>query len=122
MSDYADPADAPRPTDHEAPVHTNRAKPVRAPKRSGRHAARDLNLSFDSAAASVPLALVADSPTLLVAAVEDLVWRLDVLDWTKRRPSRSDREAHAAWLAEARRFNEKGARIQEMVTEALMAS
>jgi hypothetical protein len=50
------------------------------------------------------------------------VWRFGVLDWAQREPVRTDRKARAAWQAESRRFTEKGARIREMVAEALMAS
>ena len=80
------------------------------------------NLSFECTAASVPTAIVADSPLLLVAVVEVMCWRVAVLDWSWREPRRSDKAAHTAWQSEVRGFSDKSARIREMVDESLMAS
>jgi len=118
MSEYADPAEPVEPVEPARP-----AQPVRSPKRRRKSAVRSAcNLSFDSAAANVPIAIVSDSPTLMVAAVEDLCWRLAVQDWSEREPPRADREAHAAWKSEAKRFNDKRGRVRQLVDEALMAS
>jgi hypothetical protein len=125
MFDYADPLD-PRGSADAARAASSarrrRARRFRAPTPAGRRAARECNLAFVSAGANVPLAIVEDSPTLLVAAVEDLCWRFAVQDWSERRPARSEHAAHAAWQAEGRRFDDKRVRIREMVDEALTAS
>lgn len=125
MSEYAEPADRRRPPDtgrSESPARRQRAKGLHLPGLSERHTPCDCNLTFESVGAEVPLAIVEHSPTMLVAAVEDLCWRLGVQSWSEREPARADHRAHSAWKAEARRFDEKSARIQEMVDEALMAS
>jgi len=110
-------------TESAESTRTSRVQSGRTPQRSRKSKARaGFNLSFDSAATSVPVGIVEDSPTLLIAAVEDLCWRLAVQDWSTREPQRSDKVGHAAWQSEARHFNDKRARIQEMVDEALMAS
>ena len=109
-------------TENTESTRTGRAQPGRKAQRRGKtKGAAGFNLAFDSAATSVPVAIVQDSPTLLVAAVEDLCWRLAVQDWSAREPQRSDKDGHAAWQSEARRFNDKRARIQKMVDDALMA-
>jgi len=95
-------------TENTESTQTSRAQSGRTPQRSGKSEARaGLNLSFDSAATSVPVGIVEGSPTLLVVAVEDLCWRLAVQDWCSREPQLSDKDGHAAWQSEARHFNDK---------------
>ncbi|HET9170730.1 MAG TPA: hypothetical protein VFN97_14935 [Actinospica sp.] len=81
---------------------------------------RDLLIS--SADIRVPALIVRDSPTLMVAAVEDLCWRLALVDSDRRRPRRWRRSALAAWRAERRLIEDKRARIRSMVDESVHAS
>jgi hypothetical protein len=86
-------------------------------------ASHDLsNLLFGSMAANVPTAFVRDSPTLMVAALEDLCWRLALIDWSNREPPRKDRARHRAWQAETARLEDKREGIRAMVDEAVMES
>ena len=70
----------------------------------------------------MPVAIVHDSQTLMIAAVEDPCRRLGIEDWAKHEPPRSDRAAHAAWRGCSGWFEEKRRRIRSMVDEALRAS
>jgi hypothetical protein len=77
------------------------------------------NLTLVSAGTGVPLRLAAESPTLMVAAVEDLCWRLAVEDLQTRRPRRWHRRASAAWRDEQARLEAKRSRIAEMTASAV---
>jgi hypothetical protein len=80
------------------------------------------NLWFASSAANVPVSILKDSPGLMVAAVEDLCWRLALLDWTEHEPPRYDRARHHAWKDESTRLEDKRNRVRSMVDEALRTS
>lgn len=71
------------------------------------------NLRFESTGTTVPAGLVHDSPTLLVAAVEDICWQAAAEGWRARRPRRWRRRAYAAWL------DQKRQRLSTMVYNAL---
>ena len=77
------------------------------------------NLTLVSANTGVPLRLVAESPTLLAAAVEDLCWRLAVEDLQARRPRWWRRRALAAWRDERARVEAERRRIVEMTACAV---
>jgi hypothetical protein len=112
-------------SEHTESVRPGRAAQGRAAKtqrRRGPGARAAWNLVFTSSATNVPVAIVKDSPTLMVAAVEELCWRMAVQDWAEREPPRRDRRRYAAWRSEARRHHEKRERIQAMVVEAVRAS
>ena len=102
-----------------------RTHPEQAPRRRrSRRAARAAagpgwNLRFEAAGTSVPAALVQDSPTLLVAAVEDICWRVAAEGWLARRPHRWHRRAYAAWRAQSQWLEEKRSRLAGMVDDAL---
>jgi hypothetical protein len=77
------------------------------------------NLCFESIGSRIPTALVADSPTLMVAAVEDMCWQVARDTWRAARPSRLRRRAYRAWMAQYASLAEKRDRLRRMVDEAL---
>ena len=63
------------------PEYSDPVRPRSSTQRRGKTAAHAAwNLSFSSAATSVSVSIVQNSRTLLVAAAEDLRWRLAVQD------------------------------------------
>lgn len=95
------------------------------PRRRSRRAAgqdESWNLHFESAGTAVPAGLVKDSPTLLVAAVEDVCWRVATDGWMARRPRRWRRHAYAAWRAQSEWLEQKRQRLTVMIDDALAAN
>jgi hypothetical protein len=80
------------------------------------------NLCFESIGSRIPTALVTDSPTLMVAAVEDMCWQVARDAWRAARPSRLRRRAYRAWIAQYASLAEKRDRLRRMVDEALAVS
>jgi hypothetical protein len=109
-------------TESVRPGRAARGRAAKTQRRRGPFAPAAWNLSFTSSATNVPFAIVQDSPTLMVAAVEELCWRMAVQDWAEREPPRRDRRRYAAWRSEARCHHEKRERIRAMVDEAVQAS
>lgn len=73
----------------------------RRARRRERKAGRDAwNLRFESIGARIPAAMVAKSPTLLRAAVEEVCWRVAMDAWLAARPRRWRLRAYAAWSAQ----------------------
>lgn len=92
----------------------------RARRRAERDRRRDgWNMRFESIGTKIPTALVADSPTLMVAAVEDVCWQVARDAWRAARPSRLRRRAYRAWMAQYASLAEKRDRLRRMVDEAL---
>ena len=77
------------------------------------------NLCFESIGSRIPTAVVADSPTLMVAAVEDMCWQVARDSWRAARPSRWRRRAYRAWVAQYASLADKRDRLRRMVDEAL---
>lgn len=77
------------------------------------------NLCFESIGSKIPTAVVADSPTLMVAAVEDMCWQVARDSWRAARPSRWRRRAYRAWIAQYSTLADKRDRLRRMVDEAL---
>ena len=77
------------------------------------------NLCFESIGSKIPTAVVADSPTLMVAAVEDMCWQVARDSWRANRPSRLRRRAYRAWMAQYVTLADKRDRLRRMVDEAL---
>ncbi len=102
-------------------THPEQATPRRRRSRRAARAAaeRGWNLRFESAGTSVPAALVQDSPTLLVAAVEDVCWRVATEGWLARRPHRWHRHAYSAWRAQAQWLDQKRSRLAGIIDDAL---
>jgi hypothetical protein len=101
---------------------TGGAHPERRPNRRSRRAAKareGWNLRFESAGTAVPAALVQDSPTLLVAAIEDVCWQVAAESWRARRPHRWHRRAYDAWRAQSAWLDAKRERLASMVDDAL---
>jgi hypothetical protein len=80
------------------------------------------NLRFESVGMRIPASLVANSPTLLVVAVEDVCWQVARDDWRAGEPSRWHRRAHAAWQEQYQQLEAKRDRLRDLVEEALVAS
>jgi len=100
--------------------------PARATSRRRRHRTRrgpkdPWNLRFASIGAHIPAAVVADCPTLLVVAVEDMCWQLAMDSWRAAKPGRRHRRAYTAWQAQYQQLQDKRARLQALVDEALTA-
>jgi hypothetical protein len=79
------------------------------------------NLRFESADTRVPAAIVGQCPSLLVAAVEDVCWRVAMDACRAARPVRWRRRAYAAWAAQLRGLEEKRERLRSLVEEELLA-
>lgn len=77
------------------------------------------NLCFESIGSKIPTAVVADSPTLMVAAVEDMCWQVARDSWRAARPSRLRRRAYRTWMAQYASLADKRDRLRRMVDEAL---
>ena len=77
------------------------------------------NLCFESIGSRIPTAVVADSPTLMVAAVEDMCWQVARDSWRAARPSRWRRRAYRTWMAQYASLADKRDRLRRMVDEAL---
>lgn len=94
-----------------------RGGPGRRARRRERQAGRDSwNLRFESIGARIPAAMVAKSPTLLKAAVEEVCWRVAMDAWLAARPRRWRLRAYAAWSAqrvELERIREQLRRLVE---------
>lgn len=88
-------------------------------RKAGRARDEAWNLHFESADTHVPAAIVERSPTLLVAAVEDVCWRVAMDACRAARPSRWRRRAYAAWAAQLRRLEEKRERLRSLVDEEI---
>lgn len=106
-------------------AHRAGARSGHWPRRRSRRAdtpEEDWNLHFESARTAIPAGLVKDSPTLLVAAVEDVCWRVATDGWIARRPHRWRRRAYAAWRAQSEWLEQKRQRLTAMVDDALAAN
>jgi hypothetical protein len=88
-------------------------------ERKRRREAASQNLVLVSAGTGVPLRLAAESPTLMLLAVEDLCWQLAVADLAARRPRRWRRDERATWREDRSRLEAKRARLAAMAQEAI---
>jgi hypothetical protein len=78
------------------------------------------NLRFDSVGVYVPAAAVADSPTLLMVAIEDVCWQVAMQQSRSTRPHRWCRHAYAAWIAQRERLEQKRERLRLLIDEQLL--
>lgn len=91
-------------------------------RRLARHADGEAwNLHFESTDTHVPTALVQQSPTLLVVAVEDVCWRVAMDTCRASRPARWRRRAYAAWTEQLRGLEAKRERLHSLIDEELLA-
>ncbi len=97
----------------------DRARPQHDRRPHGPRGDARCNLRFDAVGTTVPAAVVRDSPTLLVAAVEDVCWRFAEEDWLARRPHRWHRGAYAAWRAQREWLEQKRARLSSLIDDGL---
>jgi hypothetical protein len=111
------------------PKSTDRARGSEARRAAGRrerHRARRLrreawNLSFESFGTRIPTSVMVKSPTLLMAAVEEVCWRVSMDAWLAGRPSRWRRRAYTAWAAQLADLEEKRERLRSLVEAELLA-
>ncbi len=68
----------------------------------------------------VPTAMVADSPTLLVVAIEDVCWQVAMQQCRSSRPHRWHRRAYAAWAAQRERLEQKRDRLRLLIDEQVL--
>jgi hypothetical protein len=99
---------------------------ARAAGRRQRRAARQerreaWNLSFESFGTRIPSSVVEKSPTLLMAAVEEVCWRVSMDSWLAARPRRWRRRAYAAWAAQLADLEEARRRLRSLVEAELLA-
>ncbi len=107
-----------RPVTGNPPVHS----PSHRRRRTRQEPKNPWNLRFDSLGTHIPATVVADSPTLLVVAIEDVCWRLAMDNWRAQRPPRWHRTAHRAWQARYQQLDDKRERLQALADEALATS
>jgi hypothetical protein len=108
--------------DTTRPERSTHAPLVRFPSRKRRResaAIASRNLVLISAGTGVPALQAAESPTLLMLAVEDLCWQLAVAESETRRPAVWHRAARAAWAHEQARLSDKRKRLAAMAREAI---
>ncbi len=93
----------------------------RPARRRGRRANRDVwNLRFESIGARIPAAMVAKSPTLLRAAVEEVCWRVAMDAWLAARPRRWKLRAYAAWSAQRAELERIREQLRRLVEAELL--
>ena len=110
----------------EPPLPAARVEPARrsARLRSRWRRARsepeeDWNLRFDLLGAYIPAGRVADSPTLLVIAAEDVCWRVALDTLRAARPALWRRRARAQWRAQRRGLEQKRQRLRLLAEQTL---
>lgn len=109
-------------TTNANPERVGRRRPLlRLPRSSRRARAEAWNLNFEAADTRVPATLVGQSPTLLVAAVEDVCWRVAMDTCRANRPGRWRRRAYDAWTEQLRSLEQKRERVRSLVEEELLA-
>ncbi|HEV2344153.1 MAG TPA: hypothetical protein VGS97_08685 [Actinocrinis sp.] len=78
------------------------------------------NLRFESIGIRIPAAMVAKSPTLLKAAVEEVCWRVARDAWLAARPSRWRLRAYAAWSAQRAELDRIRDQLRRLVEAELL--
>lgn len=78
------------------------------------------NLRFESIGIRIPAAMVAKSPTLLKAAVEEVCWRVARDAWLDARPSRWRLRAYAAWSAQRAELDRIRDQLRRLVEAELL--
>lgn len=95
----------------------------RRTRRRDRQASREReswNLRFESIGARIPAAMVAKSPTLLRAAVEEVCWRVAMDAWMAARPRRWRLHAYAAWSAQRAELERIREQLRRLVEAELL--
>lgn len=112
-----EPPDEIRPAVASQPGRA-RTRPKAAPGMSGDEG---WNLDFEAAGTRIPAGVVAQSPTLMMVAIEDVCWRVAMDTLRAAQPSRWHRRAYTAWHAKVRCLDEKRERLRNLVDETLAA-
>ena len=110
------------------PKRTERARGSESRRAAGRRERRSVrrqrreawNVSFESFGTRIPSSVVAKSPTLLMAAVEEVCWRVSMDAWLAGRPRRWRRRAYAAWAAQLADLEEKREKLRILVEAELL--
>jgi hypothetical protein len=89
-------------------------------RRRGRSTAQATwNLRFDLLGTYIPAGRVAESPTLLVIAAEDVCWRVALDTLAAARPALWRRRARAQWRAQRRGLEQKRQRLRLLAEQTL---
>jgi hypothetical protein len=102
-----------------SPTARPRSPRWRRRRPSARSSRQSCNIRLESCGYQVPLGLAANSPTLLVVAVEDLCWRLAMDAWQARRPKPWQLRRRAVWRAERVVLTDKQQRLKAMAKQEL---
>ena len=89
-------------------------------RRNRRRSGESWNLRFETIGARIPAAMVAKSPTLLKAAVEEVCWRVAMDAWLAARPHRWRRHAYAAWSAQRAELERVREQLRRLVEAELL--
>lgn len=92
----------------------------RAGRRDRRASREGWNLRFESIGARIPAAMVAKSPALLSAAVEEVCWRVAMDAWLAARPRRWRLRAYAAWSAQRAELERIREQLRRLVEAELL--
>ena len=111
------------------PMNTDRGRGSEARRAAGRRERRRVgrlrreawNLSFESFGTRIPTSVVVKSPTLLMAAVEEVCWQVSMDAWLAGRPRRWRRRAYAAWAAQLADLERSRERLRSLVDAELLA-
>lgn len=90
----------------------------RGARRLGREA---WNLPFESIGARIPATMVAKSPALLRAAVEEICWQVAVQGWLAARPRRWRRRAYGAWAGQLKELELWREQLRRLVEAEVLA-
>jgi hypothetical protein len=72
---------------------------------------------LESTGTDVAARFLAESPSVVALAVEDLCWQAATDDWKRRRPHRWQSRAREDWLAEGESLAAKADRLRELADE-----
>ncbi len=111
------------------PKSTDRTRGSEARRAAGRRERRDArkqrreswNPSFETFGTRIPTSVMAKSPTLLMAAVEEVCWRVSMDAWLAARPRRWRRRAYAVWAAQLADLELKRERLRCLVDAELLS-
>ena len=111
----------PKSTDRGRGSEARRTAGRRERRRAGRLRREAWNLSFESFGTRIPTSVVVKSPTLLMAAVEEVCWQVSMDAWLADRPRRWRRRAYCAWAAQLADLDRQREGLRNLVEAELLA-
>jgi hypothetical protein len=101
---------------------TGGAKRAGKQRRRARRRQRETwNLRFESVGTRIPATVVSTSPTLMMAAVEEVCWQVSMAAWLAARPRRWRRRAYAAWAGQLAQLDSVREQLRTLVDAELLA-